>query len=123
MSAKHQKAYKERHPDRVKKSTKAWSQKNILKLRIASRERVRKTILQQQKRYYDKTKEADNSGERWTLKEETLVFSNITDRELSELIGRSMRAINVKRAKLKAAGRAPDGFNSKATRRIETPNA
>lgn len=65
-------------------------------------DKYRKTCNNQMKRYYDKTVNARNSRQKWTEEEKQLVVEHsITDKELSEKIGRSMKAINVMRVKLK----------------------
>lgn len=65
-------------------------------------EKYKKTKRKQQKKYYEKTKNSKNSRKRWTCEEEKLVLEHsILDRELSEKIGRSMKAIIMKRVKLK----------------------
>jgi hypothetical protein len=52
----------------------------------------------QRMRNYHKTKNARNSRSRWTASEiELLHDNNMTDRELSAEIGRSVQAIQVKR--------------------------
>lgn len=54
-------------------------------------------------RYYRKTQGARNSNTRWTKEEiEMILEHSITDNELSELLGRSVRAIQVKRSKSKS---------------------
>lgn len=55
------------------------------------------------KRNYAQTQGAENTGKVWTSAEMDLLTSfEGTDRELSAKIGRSVQAIQVKRAKVKA---------------------
>lgn len=62
----------------------------------------RKSKNRQRKRYYDKTSNAANKGERWTQQEIDLVLKHeITDMELSRLIGRTVASIQSLRCKLK----------------------
>ena len=64
--------------------------------------KYKKTKNKQQKRYYDKTVNAKRSRMKWTVEEEKLVLEHkIPDRELSQKIQRSQKAISVRRAKLK----------------------
>lgn len=67
-------------------------------------EKWRKTKRLQQKRYYDKhAKVAINSRERYTEEEIEMILNHeISDVELSKKIGRSVKAIQIKRCKLKA---------------------
>ena len=67
-------------------------------------EKWRKTKKLQQKRYYDKhAKCAINSRERYTEEEIEMILNHeISDVELSKKIGRSVKAIQIKRCKLKA---------------------
>lgn len=54
------------------------------------------------RRYYDKTTDAPNRGQGWTVEEERLVLEHsMSDHELSRLIGRSVKAIQIKRSKLR----------------------
>ena len=53
-------------------------------------------------RYYAKTKDAPNKGARYTEGEKELIMAHImTDPELAEKIGRSVKSIQTYRAKLK----------------------
>ncbi len=69
-------------------------------------EKWRKTKKLQQKRYYDKHRKYDvNSRERYTEEEiEMILKHEISDVELSKCIGRSVKAIQIKRCKLKSEG-------------------
>ena len=52
----------------------------------------------QRKRYYKKTQNAKNSGRPWSLEEIKIVMEHdMTDTEISKLIGRSVAAIQGKR--------------------------
>lgn len=65
-------------------------------------EKYKKTKREQQKRYYDKTQDALNSRKCWTPREIKIIMAkNMSDRELSRILGRSMKAIEVKRSKIK----------------------
>lgn len=55
-----------------------------------------------QLKYYRKTAYAKRHYERWTIEEDTLVIlHNVTDYELSDIIGRSVNAIQHRRNRLK----------------------
>ena len=65
-------------------------------------EKFKKTKREQQKRYYRKTQNAPNKGQRWTSEEiEMIMAKDVSDKELSQRLGRSMRAILCKRHKIK----------------------
>ena len=65
-------------------------------------EKYKKTKREQQKRYYAKTQDALNSRKYWTPREIKIIMAkNMSDRELSRILGRSMKAIEVKRSKIK----------------------
>lgn len=65
-------------------------------------ERFRATCKIQNKRYYDKTAIYDPT--RWTLEHDKAVLDHIiTDTELSSIIGHSVRAIQIRRSRLKKA--------------------
>ena len=54
------------------------------------------------KRYYQKTVNSPNSGNRWTYEEIVLISnSELPDSELSKLLGRSVGSIQHKRFKVK----------------------
>jgi len=56
----------------------------------------------ERKRYYKQFSGRDinfNHRQHWTISELNLLFENITDRELHQLIGRSVKAIQVKRSR------------------------
>lgn len=62
----------------------------------------RKTCNAQSNRYYGKTSYAENSRQRYTVRELNLILDQrITDTELSKMIGRSVKSIQVKRSRLK----------------------
>lgn len=66
-------------------------------------EKFKNTIRRQQKRYYDKTKDAKNTGNYWSKRDIKLVMEHkMTDTELSALLGRSVKAIQIKRSREKA---------------------
>lgn len=57
-----------------------------------------KTKRRLKKEYYDKTKNAENNKKPYTQEEIDMIMEHsLTDRELSEKLGRSMRAIQRKR--------------------------
>ena len=57
---------------------------------------------EQKRRYYSKTQYARNGNVKWTEEENNLVLQhNITDTELSKLIGRSVASIQTQRSVLK----------------------
>jgi hypothetical protein len=60
------------------------------------------------RRYYGKTSFALKHGESWTSEEDTFILGHWTDRdmtdhEISEMLGRSVGAIQVRRWRLKLA--------------------
>ena len=67
-------------------------------------EKYKKTKREQEKRYYGKTQDALNSRKYWTSREIKMIMAkNMSDRELSQILGRSMKAIQVKRYKIKCS--------------------
>lgn len=65
-------------------------------------ERYRETKNKYYSKYYKATENARNKGKRWTKDEDKLVIEHsVSDRELSREIGRSMKAIQMRRAKIK----------------------
>lgn len=67
-------------------------------------EKYKKTKREQEKRYYGKTQDALNSRKYWTPREIKMIMAkNMSDRELSQILGRSMKAIQVKRYKIKCS--------------------
>ena len=61
-------------------------------------EKYKKTKREQQKRYYHKTQNAPNSKKYWTDEEtEMIMQKNVSDTELSQILGRSVRAIQRRR--------------------------
>lgn len=60
------------------------------------------------KNYYARGRDGDrNSGNRWTSAEMDLAMDHsISDRELAQKLGRSIQAVQVKRAKMVAAEKA-----------------
>ena len=63
-------------------------------------QKFKKTKREQQKRYYQKTQNAQNNNKPWSDTEiEMIMAKEVSDRELSKLLGRSMRAILAKRYK------------------------
>lgn len=68
-------------------------------------EKFKRTKREQHARYYHRTQDAPNSRQRWTCEEiELLMQKSMPDRELSEKIGRSMKAIITKRHKVMRMG-------------------
>ncbi len=64
-------------------------------------EKWRKSCEKQRKRYYAKTTDAVNKNKPYSEREIELILQHdITDTQLSKMIGRSVKAIQVKRAKL-----------------------
>ena len=64
-------------------------------------EKWRKSCENQRKRYYAKTTDAENKSQPYSVREIELILQHdITDTQLSKMIGRSVKAIQVKRAKL-----------------------
>lgn len=61
----------------------------------------RKTCREQKRRYYEKTQNSRNKGNKYTLEEIKMILDkNYSDTELSQILGRSVKAIQVKRCKL-----------------------
>lgn len=64
------------------------------------KEKARITCNRQRQRYYGQSRNAPNKGRRWTEEEIKIIMEHsMTDREIAELIGRSVEAIQVKRCK------------------------
>lgn len=60
---------------------------------------------EERRKYYDKTSYAPNHGERWSDDEIKMVLRHeVSDTELSKMLGRSVRAIQIMRCK-KGAGK------------------
>lgn len=71
--------------------------------KYADEERYQATKQAYYKRYYEKT--ATHCPIPWTAEQDALVLAhNITDRELSKMIGHSMKAIQIRRCRLKKDG-------------------
>ena len=71
------------------------------KKQYRDKEKYRKYHNNWSKRYYGKTEKARNKGKRWNEEEmRMLLEKTMPDRELSNVIGRSMKAIQIKRTKL-----------------------
>lgn len=61
----------------------------------------RETCREQKRRYYEKTQNSRNNGNKYTLEEIKMILDkNYSDTELSQMLGRSVKAIQVKRCKL-----------------------
>ncbi len=61
-------------------------------------EKYKKTKREQQKRYYHKTQDAPNKRKRWADEETELIIKHeISDTELSKLLKRSVKAIQLRR--------------------------
>lgn len=58
------------------------------------------------RKYYEKTrKNAHNKSKRWTdIDDRILCTIRVSDRELSEVLGRSMQSIQTRRARLRKRG-------------------
>ena len=70
------------------------------KYAYADMEKFRKTTNAQKKRYYNKTK--FHCSNVWTAEQDTMVLEHlITDTELSKIIQHSVKAIQVRRCRLK----------------------
>lgn len=68
----------------------------------ADLDKWRTTCAQQKRRYYGSTAFAKNHHQPWTTAEiEAIMAREVTDRELSRLLGRSVGAIQTMRNKLK----------------------
>ncbi|MBQ7764991.1 hypothetical protein IJ384_06480 [bacterium] len=68
------------------------------KSRYKDLEKYRKTTRNQKRRYYGKTQNAKNGGKCWSLEEiELILKQELSDTELSTLLGRSVAAIQIKR--------------------------
>ena len=68
----------------------------------ADMEKFRRTANAQKRRYYGKTTNAKNRGQPWRAFEvERVMMMDVTDTELSAEIGRSVRAIQVMRSKMR----------------------
>ena len=79
-----------KHKEKIINKTRNWIKNNQEK------------SYEYEKKYYNKTTNAKNRYLKWSKEEDNLVIKhNIPDRELSKILGRSMKAINVRRAKLK----------------------
>ena len=77
------------------------------KKRYKDMERFRETRYSQRKRYYAKT--AGYTPHPWTLEEDKLVLEHsVTDTALSQIIGRSVSAIQHRRCRLKKASKKDD---------------
>lgn len=64
--------------------------------------RARQQWNEQKTRYYRKTANAINHGKAWTSDEDKIVAEHkFTDRQISDMIGRSMEAIQIRRSRLK----------------------
>lgn len=63
-------------------------------------DKARETIRKQNLKYYGRTTNAINSRQRWTVRELDIVMEHsMTDREISALIGRSVKAIQLLRCR------------------------
>jgi len=66
--------------------------------------RVTNTRSEQRQRYYSRTNCGPNSGKAWDEKEiDMIVRTGLTDHQISELLGRSIRSIQLKRHSLRKA--------------------
>ncbi len=73
--------------------------------------RYQETARKQRRRYYQKTQIYPKTD--WTLEQEELVLKHDrTDHELSQQIGHSVKAIQVKRSRLKAEQKQKEGNKS-----------
>ena len=71
----------------------------------ADKEKYRKYRNGYNSRYYARTQNAPNKRQRWTLHDMDMIIKReVSDTELSKLLGRSVRAIQMKRQKLKKEG-------------------
>ena len=63
-------------------------------------DRWRETARKQKKKYYGRTTDSENKGQRWTTKEIEIVLAHeITDTEISKKINRSVQAIQIARCR------------------------
>ena len=75
------------------------------KYAYADMEKFRKTTNAQKKRYYNKTK--FHCSNVWTAEQDKMVLEHlITDTELSKIIQHSVKAIQVRRSRLKKKNKA-----------------
>jgi len=85
-----QRKWRATHAEEHRESKRQWRRDNTAKRNV------------QRKKNYDQTLYAFKSHDRWDQAHEILVLEHAcSDRELHELIGRSVRAIQVRRAGLK----------------------
>jgi len=96
------KRWRENHPEKVKAISKRRYQEGrtgIKKLRQDAKKDGRER--QCHSRYYSGAEKAKWKGEPWGVVEECMVMERkMTDHELAEELGRSVRAIQIKRCKL-----------------------
>ena len=84
------------------------------KARYADIEKWRNTVKNYNRRYYQKTADAPNSGKSWSQEEDGIIMKHtIPDREISVLIGRSMNAICKRRWFLKKKAYENGNVNKK----------
>ena len=89
------KKYYEEHREHLNELSKQYYQN------IKETDRYKARRYKDRQKYYDKTANAPNRYTRWTLSDEMLVYEHqYTDAELSEMLGRSVKAIQMKRNKL-----------------------
>lgn len=130
--AAHQRAWRERHPERVREVYRRHRDRHLEELRKAGRERaridrrdpVRKLPRVKYKHArYAKTAFAENHQQRWSTEEIKLIFDcTKTDLEISALIGRSLAAITLARRRYKTEYQPAD-WKPKGTPRIEDNSA
>lgn len=90
----HSKAYRERHPEKQRKIPR-W---------VVERYRSSGARKRHQKVYYGGWEQCKNRRTKWTSEETNVLLSHSgTDRELSAAIGRSIRAIQIRRSRLRDA--------------------
>lgn len=114
--AEAQSRYVERHPERAKESQKKYEKKFSTKLKRRIRLRGRPTHLEEKRRRSKKTQGLSNGRKRWEAEEVALIFSmSMTDTEIAIRLKRSANAIEIKRCRLVADGKAPEGWRPKGT--------
>lgn len=70
------------------------------KNKYKNKEKWKETCNSQRRKYYKKTAYAINHRKKWNEEEIKIIMEHkICDRDISKLLGRSMNAIQVKRAK------------------------
>jgi hypothetical protein len=104
--ADYRKMWNKLHPERVREAKKKWEKahpekvkKRLRKLRQKWRDNGGR--IDSNKRYYAGAEKAKFKGKPWDLVDECRVLERkITDKELTKVLGRSLKSIEAKRCKL-----------------------